>query len=91
MTHYRFDPETGLWHHRDGAPEPVRSLGDIAYRTGKLEYRAHHVTEPEWVLGDYLEEARTILDAAASVAPVAAPALSDDFERLRWFPLPADK
>ena len=88
---YRFEADTGLWTHRDGRPDPVMRLDDLTYRAGKLEYRSRHATEPEWVLASYLEEARTILDRAVEEArDPLAPTLSEDFEELRWFPLPAE-
>ncbi|HBQ12152.1 MAG TPA: aminotransferase [Myxococcales bacterium] len=91
LPHYRFEPATGLWHHRAGRPDPAMRLTDLTYRSGKLEYRSRHATEPEWVLASYLEDARRILDAVSSEAREADPAtLSADFESLRWFPLPEE-
>ncbi len=84
---YRFEPDTGLWHHRAGTPEPAMRLTDLTYRSGKLEYRSRHATEPEFVLEGYLTEARRVFDAA-STDPGEALRLSADFETLRWFPLP---
>jgi selenocysteine lyase/cysteine desulfurase len=93
VPHYDFEPTTGKWRHRRGRPDPLLSLRAITYRAGKLEYRSRHATEPEWVLAGYLDEARRILDAAASDlgdALVADPDLGPDFEALRWFPLPTE-
>jgi len=91
LPHYRFESDTGLWHHRAGRPRPAMRLHDVTYQGGKLEYRSRHATEPEHALMGYLDRAREILDAAAQgAAEVDAPALSDDFESLRWFPLPAE-
>ena len=59
----------------------------MTYRSGKLEYRARRATEPEHVLAGYLDRAREIF-AEAREAPEAGPPLSEDFESLRWFPLP---
>ena len=90
---YRFEPETGLWHHRDGHPEPPLRLGDLAYESGRLEYRSSHAREPERVLESYLDDARAILlRDAGKVADVQIedPQLSADFEHLRWFPLPGE-
>ncbi len=64
-------------------------LTDLSYRTGKLEYRSRHATEPEWVLEGYLEEAKQVIRQAERGHRVAeSPRLSQDFETLRWFPLP---
>ena len=88
---YRFEAATGLWHHRAGRPDPAMRLTDLTYRSGKLEYRSRHATEPEWVLSGYLDEARKIVDAAVSeTAATEEPVLSADFESLRWFPLPGE-
>jgi selenocysteine lyase/cysteine desulfurase len=86
---YRFEPATGLWHHVNGRPGPAMRLTDLSYRTGKLEYRSRHATEPEWVLEGYLEEAKQVIRQAERGHRVAeSPRLSQDFETLRWFPLP---
>jgi len=94
LPHYSFCPETGLWHHRRGQPKAAMRLGDISYRSGKMEYRSRHATEPEHALTGYVEEARRILDEAlASYRDLPAaddPPRTDDFEELRWFPLPGE-
>ncbi|MCA9607185.1 MAG: aminotransferase class V-fold PLP-dependent enzyme, partial [Myxococcales bacterium] len=64
LPHYAFDAATGLWHHRGTGHDPKMSLRDVTYRSGKLEYRSRHATEPEWVLPSYLEQARAVLDEA---------------------------
>jgi selenocysteine lyase/cysteine desulfurase len=87
---YDFNPATGEWRHRDGIPEPKIRLSHLKYNGGKLEYRSRHATEPEWVLDQYLEEARRVLDKAEESAKqmeVHDPSVSEDFEFLRWFPL----
>ncbi|MEZ4460872.1 MAG: aminotransferase class V-fold PLP-dependent enzyme [bacterium] len=88
---YVFDAATGTWKHRRGRPDPPLSLKSVTYRTGKMEYRARHMTEPEWAMDDYLAEARRIFDIASSKVDgvtYAPPKVSADFESLRWFPLP---
>ncbi len=92
LPQYRFDPLTGLWAHRGGAPEPPLSLLDVRYVDGEMRYAAHRHREPEARLADYLAEARAIL-AAPPPTPsgVAGPlAVGADFEHLRWFWLPAE-
>jgi selenocysteine lyase/cysteine desulfurase len=85
LPEYRFDPQSGLWRHRMGAPEPPLSLRDISYADATPR-SAHRHREPESALGGYLEQARSILRSPAGVAePVE---LTDDFEQLRWFWLP---
>ncbi len=90
---YRFAPDTGLWHHAGGTPAAAMRLGDISYRAGKMEYRSRHATEPESALAGYLDEARRVF-AAAVVGErrriAIDPALTTDFEQLRWFWLPRE-
>jgi selenocysteine lyase/cysteine desulfurase len=98
LPHYAFDVATGTWRHATRRSVAALSLGDVSYQGGRMSYRARHVTEPEWALAGYLQEARRVLDAAVrdfrdpeyvaagdGEAPLAA-----DLERLRWFPLPAE-
>ncbi len=90
---YRFDPATGLWRHRLGRPDPPRSLFDLSYRSGVLDYRARHATEPEWALEGYIEAAAEVTRAACegyAGQRCDDPVPDDDFEGLRWFPLPEE-
>jgi selenocysteine lyase/cysteine desulfurase len=89
---YRFDPTTGLWHHRRGPVEPPLRLTDVSYdpTTGEMRYPRHHDVAPESALATYLDEARVLLRAAPEPdAFDPAGAVSADFEHLRWFDLPA--
>ena len=93
LPEYAFDPETGLWRHRTGHPEPPLSLRDISYADGRMAYPAHRHREPESRLADYLAEARDRLSRPP--LPLAGPtfdpeAVGQDFEALRWFLLPED-
>lgn len=91
---YTFCPETGLWRHRRGRPDATMRLADVTYRTGRMEFRSRHATEPESALAGYLDDARRLV--AAVGAGVAAPSdcrdaeRTADFEALRWFPLPTE-
>jgi selenocysteine lyase/cysteine desulfurase len=90
---YEFDPTTGGWHHRTWRNDSVMSLDDISYRLGKLEYRSAHITEPEWVLLNYIEDAKKIIADEVGRYPKThgkKAQLSEDFELLRWFPLPEE-
>ncbi|MEZ4439922.1 MAG: aminotransferase class V-fold PLP-dependent enzyme [Polyangiaceae bacterium] len=93
LVDYRFEPATGMWHHRDGHPEPPLRLGDLSYEGGRLEYPSSHAREPERVLSSYLDEAKKIFardrESLASTQ-IDDPTLSADFEHLRWFPLPGE-
>ena len=95
---YRFHTDTGLWHHRRGRPEASLHLTDVTYRSGKMEYRSRHATEPEGALPGYLDDARRLFERARQGAPLEEEPLrcaagcdlepTADFEALRWFPLP---
>jgi hypothetical protein len=91
---YRFDPVTGLWRHRDGPVEPPFRLTDLSYdaETGRLVVPPlPHDRAPEAALEGYLDEARRIFESAAVEGhdDTGSGAVSDDFEQLRWFELPA--
>ena len=91
---YRFEPDTGLWLHVGAQRSAPLRLGDISYRGGRMSYRTRRATEPEWALAGYLEEAHAIVakleaDTCARPRPVD-PTLTDDYQHLRWFPLPGD-
>lgn len=85
---YRFDPDTGLWHHGARAREESVSLLD-ALAPGQSRYRS----APESVLPRQLETARRIIAAVQAQPPVEPPdepRISEEFERIRWFPLPSE-
>ena len=93
LPHYTFDPDTGEWRHRKHHLTGVMRLGEVSYRTGKMEYRTRHATEPEWALPTYLDDARRIVAATAEefrTLSVEDPVRTADFEELRWFPLPSE-
>ena len=93
MPQYRFEPDTGRWHHRDGPVEPPLRLADLHYNDdGLLTYPEHQDTAPESALAGYLTAAHDLLEALpddlgeeASIAQ----GLSADFSALQWFELPA--
>lgn len=87
---YTFCPETGLWRHRRGQPDAAMRLADVTYRTGRMEFRSRHATEPESALAGYLDEARRLMAAAGGPVVEAEAARTADFEALRWFPLPTE-
>ncbi len=91
---YTFCPETGLWRHRRGRPDATMRLADVTYRTGRMEFRSRHATEPESALAGYLDDARRLIAAVGAGAAAAAECTdaerTTDFEALRWFPLPTE-
>ncbi len=91
LPHYGFEPDTGLWRHAAGTAEAPMSLRDVSWAGGHMTWPSHRRTEPESALAGYLAEARRLL--ADPPAPAIAPerlVLDDDFETLRWFPLPSE-
>ena len=93
LDEYAFDPATGLWRSRRGHPEPPLSLLDVTYEEGAIHAAHGRRTAPETELARYLDEADRIFAAAEARRDGAAPEplqLSEDFEHLRWFPLPGE-
>lgn len=85
---YEFDPHTGLWRNTWGLADPPLSLYALNYEDGRLNYPRLRQTEPEDRLHHYLKTAAAILRSAEDNPAPPRPVLSDDFEHLRWFPLP---
>ena len=92
LTDYTFAPTTGLWHHRSAPTDPPLSLTQVHYDDrGELQYPRTHSDADESAYASYLARARRLLTARSDTPswdPVAPTGLSDDFEALRWFPLP---
>ena len=90
LPYYRFSVDTGLWRHHDQHHGRVPGLDEMSFDTGQLENRGHFLTEPEAALEGYLEVARGIISAAEAEFGVddERVALPEEFEPLRWFPLP---
>ena len=84
---YRFDALTGRWTHREGPVEPPLRLADVGYdANGRLTYPRREDRLSLSALDDHLTEARALL---AELPPLGASAHRDDeFDNLRWFPLP---
>jgi selenocysteine lyase/cysteine desulfurase/CRP-like cAMP-binding protein len=91
---YRFDPFTGLWHHRAGRTHPAISLHDITYTAGAMGFGGRHSTAPERMLPEQLEDARRLVASLSTRWPsepaIDDPILPDSYERMRWFPLPGE-
>jgi hypothetical protein len=66
-------------------------MNDIDYSSGAMQYRHRSHLHSDDDLAGYLDEAREILgeiQSAAAPEPLGAPLVTEDFEHLRWFPLP---
>lgn len=88
---YRFEPRTGLWHHRRGPGEPPLRLDDVRFdaATG-LAYPRPGASAGEEALAGYLEAARALLAARPQKVGEGPTGMSDEFEALRWFSLPPE-
>jgi selenocysteine lyase/cysteine desulfurase len=91
LPYYRFDPETALWRHRKPLAEPPLSLDDIDYSAGEMAYRHRSRLHSDDDLVGFLDQARRIIAEMADSElpePLGRPLVTEDFEHLRWFPLP---
>ena len=90
---YRFDVATGIWTHREGVVEPPLRLGAITYDEQGMHAPTSRLSGDESLLEQHLVDGARILAEACEpdlTPPAAADGLvSDDFEHLRWFDLPA--
>jgi hypothetical protein len=89
LPHYRFEPATGLWRHRDHTVQPPLRLTDAYFaEDGALTYPRARTTASEDVLPEQLARARRLLEALLDAVHAGPTGLSEEFESLRWFPLP---
>jgi hypothetical protein len=90
LPYYRFSVDTGLWRHRDQRLRADLGLDDVSFDSGRLEYEVRSLSEPEEAFKGYLEQAHRIIEAAEVEfgAEDTSAKLSEELERLRWFPLP---
>ena len=93
LPYYRFCPMKGKWEHKDKQSHRVMSLKELRYRGGRMSYPSRKMTAPEWVLPEYLDEARRIFASIQSLPEVCENpiVLSPTFEELRWFLLPFEQ
>lgn len=92
---YSFDPDSGMWHHRNGPVEPALRLRDVSYGDeGKMVYPVHVDLAPESALAQYLTTAEELAavreNQTTSEALVNTLVVSERFETLRWFELPQE-
>lgn len=90
LPQYQLDPASGEWRHRGWQAPPVRRLTDVQYRGGRLRFSRRVVTEPEDILVEHLEDARSILLSAEAPTEPQKVVLNEHYEALRWFPLPLE-
>ncbi len=92
LPYYRFEPDSGLWHHRELLAAPPLSLHDVSYEGATMHYRRRPTMLPEGGLPAYLDRARRLVDelAARPPEPIGLPETNADFEHLRWFHYPGE-
>jgi len=86
---YRFSPETALWVHHDWQHCPRMRLADFTYKDGRLVFPHQHQSTGDFAFGQYFSYAMdlaTNLPTGESTADKTT--VTDNFESLRWFPLP---
>ncbi len=86
---YRFDTATGIWVHRDGVVEPPLRLGAIRYDEHGMHAPSSRLAADESLLQQHLDDGAKILSEAGEPDLTPPTNVSDDFEHLRWFDLPA--
>ncbi|MHB9863890.1 aminotransferase class V-fold PLP-dependent enzyme [Streptomyces sp. YIM S03343] len=87
---YRFDPRTGQWRHHAGPVDPPLRLTDVRYGAEgpPAAPGARRRTLGEEALAGQLADARALLVARPGRLDEGPTGLPEDFERMRWFPLP---
>ncbi|MCP3909777.1 MAG: aminotransferase class V-fold PLP-dependent enzyme [Actinomycetia bacterium] len=90
LPYYRFEPDSGLWRHRDGEAAPPVSLHDISYADGSITFARRPTLLPDGGLPEYLERARELIATldCEKPSPLGLPDTNADFEHLRWFAYP---
>ncbi len=85
---YRFDPVSGSWRHRAWVPEAGTSL-----RAWLHKPPVRFASASDRVLAGQLDAARAIIRAVEThppTGPLDDPVIGDEFEQIRWFPLPGE-
>ena len=92
LPQYRFEPASGLWRHRERPPLVPPSLDSVLYVAGAVEFDSVRTQEPESSLPGYLDRAREIFARAGTddERVVLDEPMEQEFESLRWFPLPGE-
>ncbi|HEX3678550.1 MAG TPA: aminotransferase class V-fold PLP-dependent enzyme, partial [Galbitalea sp.] len=93
LPEYKFEPNSGLWHHRNGPVEPPLRLAQLHYdESGTLRFPANDDRAPATARADALAAAAEMFENAPDVDPGTASLVGElgaEFEDLRWFDLPA--
>ena len=88
---YTFDPDSGVWRHKQGPKDVAMRLDSVSYRSGKMEFRSRLVTEPEFAIECYFAEANKAAERAVAMCcenELERQILPETVESLRWFLMP---
>ena len=90
LTDYRFDPPTGLWHHRNAALDPPLRLADVCFDgpDHAMRFPAAPARADVSVLREHLHDADRLAAERDRPDDEVDSGLRPDVEALRWFPLP---
>ena len=91
LAEYRFEPDSGLWHHGAAASEPSMTLRGVSYESGTMAYenRRHHgPSDFDQLLLEAEQRCATANDRP--MMDWQTPDTTPDFESLRWFPYRAE-
>lgn len=89
---YQFCGDSGMWRHREWRPTGGMRLDEVRYVGGTLTYPHRHAEAQGSCYDEYLAHAKRLLkdlESSKIEVPEGVRA-NDDFEALRWFPLPED-
>ncbi|MCW2761398.1 MAG: aminotransferase, class [Marmoricola sp.] len=89
LNDYHFDTMSGLWTHREGVVEPPLRLASITYDNQGMHAPTSQLAADESLLQQHLVDGARILIEAREPDLAPPPSVSEDFEHLRWFDLPA--
>ena len=85
---YRFDTDTGRWHAPRRAGRAAAAAARSATTTGELHAPTSQLAGDESLLAEYLRRGEAPRRGPRP-GPHSPASLSEDFEALRWFDLPA--
>jgi selenocysteine lyase/cysteine desulfurase len=88
---YVFDPDSGVWRHKQAPKDAAMRLRSVSYRSGRMEFRSRLVTEPEFAIEGYFAEANRAAEravAACCETELERQILPETVESLRWFLMP---
>ncbi len=91
LPQYQFDPESGLWNHKNGRADPPLSLSEVGFTEGVIQLPPDLPRAPVSALAEYLAAGTDLLQSLPE-PQIRGPEdlISQDFESLRWFELPRE-